>query len=219
MFAAPSPADLSGCPEPDAERVAARFDACFATQADPWRYRTSWYEARKRALLLAALPKPHFRSAFEPGCANGELSAALAPRCERLLCADFAPHALAAARRRLAPFPHVRVEARTLPRDWPDGRFDLVIVSEIAYYLDAVHCAALARRACAALEADGVLACCHWRHGASDFRLDCAGVHAAFVALARSAALRQVIHAEDADFMLDVWSADPLTVAQRERRA
>jgi len=198
----------------------ARFDAKFADRDDPWRTRSSWYEARKRALLLAALPRERYRRAFEPGCANGELSAALAPRCATLLSADFSPRAVALARQRLAPFPHARVETRAMPDDWPDGGFDLIVVSEFAYYLDAPsRCAALARRACAALDRDGTLACCHWRHGADDMRIDAATVHACFAQAASAASLTLATHIDDADFLLDVWSAEPGSLARREAAA
>lgn len=193
------------------------FDAQFAQDADPWRYRTSWYEARKRALTLAVLPRARYRRAFEPGCASGELSAALAPRCDALLCADFAPRAVQIARLRLAAIGHVRVECLTMPDDWPAGRFDLIVVSEIAYYLGKAGCEELAALATAALEADGTLVCCHWRHGGEAWMMDSADVHDAFASQAQRAALRRVVHAEDADFLLDVWSADPLSVAQCER--
>jgi SAM-dependent methyltransferase len=193
------------------------FDAQFAQDIDPWRYRTSWYEARKRALTLAALPRAHYRRAFEPGCAIGELSAALAPRCDRLLSADFAPRAVEIAQRRLATFPHVQVERLAMPDDWPSGAFDLIVVSEIAYYLGKAGCTALAALATATLEADGTLVCCHWRHGGEAWMEDCANVHDIFVTHAKRASLHRVVHADDADFQLDVWSADPLSVARRER--
>ncbi|MDA0570362.1 SAM-dependent methyltransferase [Burkholderia gladioli] len=196
----------------------AEFDAKFAAQDDPWRYRSSWYEARKRALLLAALPRQRYRRAFEPGCANGALSAELAQRCETLLSSDFAPRAVALARRRLAPFAQARVETRAMPDDWPEARFDLIVISEFGYYLDEPACAALARLACASLEHDGTLACCHWRHGADDMRIGGGAVHARFAQAARRAALEVVAHVDDADFLLDVWSAEPASLARREQR-
>ncbi|WP_246795050.1 SAM-dependent methyltransferase [Burkholderia perseverans] len=182
------------------------FEAMFAQHADPWHYRTSWYEARKRALMLAALPRQHYRRGFEPGCANGELSAWLAPRCETLRCADFAPSAAALARERLAGFAQAAVEVLTMPDDWPEDRFDLIVISEFAYYLDAARCARLARLACEALDTDGTLACCHWRHGADDMRLTGDAVHALFARAARSAGLHALTRVADADFLLDIWS-------------
>lgn len=197
--------------------LAEYFDGQFAVDPDPWRYRTSWYEARKRAMLLASLPRVRYRRAFEPGCATGELSAALATRSDALLSADFAPRAVHTARMRLAPFAQVQIECLAMPDDWPSGRFDLIVVSEMAYYLGAEGCAALASLATDSLDADGTLVCCHWRHGGEAWMLDPADVHETFALAAKRASLHQVARVEDADFLLDVWSADPLSVARRER--
>ncbi len=215
MSAGRHPNDQAG--SADLDRPGA-FDAKFVEHDDPWRYRSSWYEARKRELLLATLPRRQYRHGFEPGCANGELSARLATRCTALLCADFAPHAVALARSRLAAFPNAAAEARTMPRDWPNARFDLIVVSEFGYYLDEPDCTAMARLACASLDDDGTIACCHWRHGADDFRIGGGAVHAIFARAARRASLSLVAHVDDADFLLDVWSAEPGSVASRERQ-
>jgi len=179
------------------------FDDKFRADEDPWRYRDSWYERRKRDLVLAALPRARYRHAFEPGCANGELSAQLAPRCEQLLCADFAPTALVLAQRRVARHAHVRVERRTMPDDWPAGRFDLVVISEFAYYLSREQCAALADAACGALETGGTLVCCHWRHGGEAWMLDPSDVHAQFDSHPE---LQVQTRIADRDFQLDVWT-------------
>ncbi|EPN67648.1 methyltransferase, partial [Pseudomonas syringae pv. actinidiae ICMP 19101] len=56
------------------------FDELFRNNDDPWAFKQRWYERRKRALTLAALPRERYRAIFEPGCANGELSADLAER-------------------------------------------------------------------------------------------------------------------------------------------
>ncbi|HEY1611931.1 MAG TPA: SAM-dependent methyltransferase [Paraburkholderia sp.] len=200
-----------------ADARARYFDAKFAADDDPWRYRTSWYERRKRDLVLAALPRARYRHAFEPGCANGELSAQLAPRCEHLLSADFAPTALVLAQRRVADHPHVRVECRAMPDDWPPGRFDLIVFSEFAYYLSREQCAALAAVACASLEPGANLLCCHWRHGGEAWMLDPAEVHAQFDARHE---LRVQTCIADRDFLLDVWTRETEAVeAQPEPRA
>ncbi|WP_395848429.1 SAM-dependent methyltransferase [Cystobacter fuscus] len=98
----------------------------YADSEDPWEYRRRWYERRKRALTLAMLPHARYARAFEPGCSIGELSAELAARCDALLVSDGSEAAVRVARRRLAPWPHVRVEQRLLPDAWPEGTFELV---------------------------------------------------------------------------------------------
>lgn len=181
------------------------FDEKFAADEDPWHYEDSWYETRKRKLVLASLPDRHYRNAFEPGCANGALSAALAMRSSRLLCADFSPRAVALAQARLANFPHVRVQVLTVPDAWPTEQYDLVVISEIGYYLEAGRCAELARLACSSVEPGGTLLCCHWRRVADDFRTTGAAVHRIFTQTAKISSLRAVTLIGDDEFLIQVW--------------
>jgi trans-aconitate methyltransferase len=81
----------------------AHFDELFRLDADPWRTRTSWYEARKRALTLAALPDERYARAFEPGCGAGELTAALARRCAHVVASDASAAAVRKAAWRRIP--------------------------------------------------------------------------------------------------------------------
>ncbi len=117
----------------------AHFETLFQHSDDPWKFRTRWYEARKRAVTLACLPAQRFVHGYEPGCANGELSAALAARCERLLVSDGSSHAVALARTRLAALPHVQVIEAWLPQAWPQEHFDLIVISELGYFLEPCH--------------------------------------------------------------------------------
>ena len=112
------------------------FDAMYAGSRDPWSLSTRWYERRKHALTVAALTRDRYRSAFEPGCSVGALTSLLAPRCDRLLATDRVREAVLTARDRLGDRPGLRIERGTVPDGWPDGRFDLVVLSEVGYYLD-----------------------------------------------------------------------------------
>ncbi|MFE7803067.1 SAM-dependent methyltransferase, partial [Nocardia sp. NPDC057440] len=118
------------------------FENMYARDPDPWGFTTRWYEQRKRALTMAALPKPRYRNAFEPGCSIGTLSAELTTRCDRLVCADVVAQALDSAEARVERLPYTArgtVEFRrwALGEEWPDERFDLIVFSEVCYYLDA----------------------------------------------------------------------------------
>lgn len=192
------------------------FDAMYAGSPDPWGFRDRWYERRKRDLTLAALPARRYRRVFEPGCSIGLLSAALAERCETLLAVDASEAAVASARANLAEHPHVRVETRALPEDWPRGEpsYDLIVLSEVGYYFDAADLDALVALAVASLHADGTLLACHWRHPVADYPLSGDQVHAA---IARRPELCRVVWHEEPDLRLEVFTvgAQP-SVAQRE---
>lgn len=189
----------------------AYFDRMYAGDADPWRMAERFYEQRKHDLLAAALPRPRFRRAFEPGCGNGELTRRLAARCDEVLAWDRAGAAVAAAAARVPA--NVTLGRGAVPDDWPPGRFDLVVLSELGYYLPDLD--RLAARVRDALTADGVVVACHWRRPAPDHPRSGDDVHDR-LARAVPASWARLVHHEEPDFLLDVWSADPRSVAQVE---
>ncbi|MEX3809504.1 SAM-dependent methyltransferase [Paraburkholderia sp. BR13439] len=191
------------------------FDELYRRSDDPWRLREGWYERRKRSLTLALLPRPRYRNGFEPGCANGELTAGLATRCDALLAADLHPRAVELARERVAGAPNVRIQQRSVPCEWPTehGPFDLIVISEFAYYLDAAELETLAARIAGSLTTDGTLLACHWRRPFAEARESADRAHALFDS---RCGLARLAHHDEADLLIDVWSRDARSVAQRE---
>ncbi|MBF4635595.1 bifunctional PIG-L family deacetylase/class I SAM-dependent methyltransferase [Agreia pratensis] len=178
------------------------FDTFYQGRADPWGFETRWYEERKRALTLAALPRRRFGSALEIGCSIGVLTAELADRADDVLATDIAQAPLDSARERLAGRSEVRLERRALPQEWPDETFDLIVVSEVGYYLAADRLDELVSRAAASLNDGGIVVACHWRHPVSDYPMRGDDVHGAFH---RSARLKCIGGYADDDFLLDVF--------------
>lgn len=150
------------------------FAALYADDPDPWGFDHRWYEQRKYAMTLAALPQQRFRRALEPGCANGVLTELLAARCEELHAFDFEPSAVGRARQRLGHHSHVHVADARFPDWWPDGRGDLVVWSEVAYYLSTDSADRVMVRLEEWLEPGGTLIAVHYtgdtnypRHGST----------------------------------------------------
>jgi 2-polyprenyl-3-methyl-5-hydroxy-6-metoxy-1,4-benzoquinol methylase len=112
------------------------FERLYDANPDPWNFTTSAYEQQKYDVTLEALGTRRFARALEVGCSIGVLTERLASRCEQVLGLDFAPSAIAAARARCAPYPGVRIEQMQVPRQWPEGQFDLILFSEVLYFLD-----------------------------------------------------------------------------------
>jgi SAM-dependent methyltransferase len=166
---------------PGAECRDDALDVLHRFTEDPWGADSRWYEQRKRDLLLAVLPHPRFGHALEIGCATGALTDALRERADRVLGVDRSPAALAIAQRRLAGRDGVTLADLDVPAAWPEGeRFDLVVVSEVGYFLSPAAVDGLVRRISSSLTADGVVALCHWRHPVEGWVLDAAGVHQRF---------------------------------------
>ncbi|MFF1530845.1 PIG-L family deacetylase [Cellulomonas sp. NPDC058312] len=198
---------------PPAGVGAEHFEAVYARRADPWRLATRWYEERKRALTLAALPDPRYAAVLEVGCSVGVLTADLAGRADRVLATDLVEPAVASARARLADAPHVTVEQHDVRTGVPGGPYDLVVLSEVGYYLTRPELTALAGRVRAALTPGGTVLACHWRHPVADYTQPGDDVHRT---LDRALGLTRLSTYRDLDVALDVWSADPRSVAQRE---
>ncbi|KRC35842.1 bifunctional PIG-L family deacetylase/class I SAM-dependent methyltransferase [Oerskovia sp. Root22] len=188
------------------------FDDFYRGRSDPWGFETRWYERRKRDLTLAALPRPRFRAGVEIGCSTGVLTASLAARCDRMTGVDLAQAPLDAARRRLGQA--VELLRLEVPREWPPGRFDLVVLSEVGYYFSATDLETVIDRALESMSDDGVLVACHWRHPVAGYPLGGDEVHAALAA--RPGLARLARHLEQ-DFVLDVLVRPPaVSVATAE---
>ena len=207
--------------DPDAAAPATSLDATFfddfyaANGDDPWGFTDRWYERRKRALTLASLPRERFDRAFEPGCSIGVLTAELAARCDHLLAIDPVAAAVDRAVERTAALAHVEVRQGSVPADWPDGAFDLVVLSEVGYYCGPDDLERLVDRAAQCLTDDGVIVACHWRHPVEEYPLTGDAVHEALLAHPDLALLAQ--HLED-DFRLDVLVRPPArSVAPRRQ--
>lgn len=159
------------------------FDALYRENSDPWHFETKPYEHEKYAATLAHLPRERYASALELGCSIGVLSALLAPRCASLLSVDAAELPLERARKRCDNQPNVTFCRATLPTEFPDGQFDLILMSEVGYYFDWEDLRRLQTRILAALRPGGDLVCVHYLPFVPDYPLTGDAVHEAFFGL------------------------------------
>jgi predicted TPR repeat methyltransferase len=166
------------------------FDRLYAASDDPWRFETSAYEREKYAATLAALPPGRFAAAFEAGCSIGVLTRALADRCDRLLAVDVSEAALRLARARCFG-QNVRFARMALPHDWPEhDRFDLMLFSEVLYFLDATDLRCLAERSRDSLANGGTVLLVNWT-GETDTPTTGDAAAELFIAASGLAATRQ----------------------------
>jgi SAM-dependent methyltransferase len=177
------------------------FDQMYQADPDPWGFESRWYEQRKYRLTIDALPRPRYRCGFEPGCSIGVLSALLAERCDRLIAADPVPSAIGDARQRLASTDNVDLRVLSIPEEWPQESYDLVVLSEIGYYFDRPELEQVLAKVIRDLEAGGTLVAVHWT-GPTDYPLTGHEVHQL---IAATPSLQQVVDHRDAEFVLGVW--------------
>ena len=179
-----------------------------------WNFEGSFYEYRKRALTLAMLPRESFGRVFEPGCSIGVLTAELARRAESVTAMDISARALELARQRVGSAAGVELVEGSIPENWPAGTYDLVVISEIGYFLSRAQLQETVKRTAASLAPDGVLLLCHWRHPNEGWPLTGDDVHEAFL---RDSGLERLSAHMEADFRIDVLVPPPAeSVARRE---
>jgi 2-polyprenyl-3-methyl-5-hydroxy-6-metoxy-1,4-benzoquinol methylase len=181
------------------------FTDMYAEAADPWRLAERWYERRKYAITVAMLPLPRYRHAFEPGCSIGVLTELLMGWCEHVTATDVAQAALdsAAARLERASLRHrVTLRRMSIDSEWPAEDFDLVVLSEVAYYLSAPTLRAVLDRECARLAPGTTIVASHWRHHVADYPLT--GDEANAV-IAETDELHQTARYSDDDVVITVF--------------
>lgn len=160
------------------------FDDVYRANSDPWAFETSPYEKAKYEATVAALPNDRYKNAFEIGCSIGVLSALLAQRCEKLLSVDASELPLEAARQRLAPYPNIAVRQMSIPNDFPDGHFDLIVMSEVGYYLVIDDLKRARQLMVDHLDTNGHLLLVHWTPFVHDYPLTGDQVHEHFLEIA-----------------------------------
>ena len=180
------------------------FTDLYERDADPWKFETSRYEHEKYSATLAALRSRRFVRGLEVGCSIGVLTLQLSLYCDNLIATDVSEIALGRARQRCAGLP-VTFQRQMAPAEWPAGRFNLIVLSEMLYYFDMRDLKRMARRVLAAIAADGVVLLVHWLHP-TEYPLNGDEAASGFVA-----ACGMRLHVDQqwrtADYRIDVLSA------------
>jgi cyclopropane fatty-acyl-phospholipid synthase-like methyltransferase len=180
----------------------ADFESLYQRDADPWGYRSRRYERDKYQATLDACGPGPFSCALELGASIGVFSAMLAPRCSQLTTLDGAPTAVHAAERVLHEQANVRVLLGTIPDAIPAGPVDLVVASEILYYLDPDALVATLASLSGVLSSGGRLVAVHWRPTGPDRPASAETVHAALRSLSW---LEEVDDRSTDDYLLNVY--------------
>ena len=153
------------------------FEDLYARSEDPWAFAASDYEREKYADTLAALGDEHFGRGLEVGSSIGVFTEQLAERCDELVGIDVSERALERARERLSGRPGVTLAHMTFPEEIPDGRWDLVVCSEVLYYLDDCAFDLAVDRLRGALEDGATVLAVHWRPPTNSYPLRGDEVH------------------------------------------
>ncbi len=179
------------------------FAKIYEAEADPWRFETSPYEKEKYSSSLAALPLVRYRRGFEVGGSIGVLTRMLADRCDQLLSVDLSPIAQRRAQIRCSDQSHVQFEIMQFPHQVPVGSFDLIVLSEVGYYLCEKDLVVARQWIVNSLRPGAHLLLVHWTPFVKDYPLTGDQVHQCFLQ-ATPVPLRQVYHVTKTNYRIDV---------------
>lgn len=180
------------------------FDRVYAANDDPWNFQTSEYEAAKYEATLAALPRENYQNAFEIGCSIGVLTERLTAKCERLLAIDVSEKAIEQAKIRCRNLPNVRLQTMHFPEEVPDEKFDLILISEVGYYLSPPDWEKAMMKVFTQLTENGQVALAHWTPFVHDYPQTGDEVHESFTKFAGNK-LRKLREIKADKYRLDVW--------------
>jgi len=160
---------------------ASYFEAIYQSDRDPWKFETSEYEAKKYAATIASLPKSRYDSALEIGGSIGVLTEMLAQRCDSILSIDVSKLAQDQAIQRCQKLEQVQFKLMNFPHEYPEEKFDLILVSEVGYYWCRKDLQTSQRRIFELLEPNGHLLLVHWLPVSPDYPLTGDEVHDSFI--------------------------------------
>ncbi|HET7474411.1 MAG TPA: SAM-dependent methyltransferase [Dermatophilaceae bacterium] len=183
------------------------FDRRYRDDPDPFGVSTRWYERRKQAVVLACLAQERYAAAWDVACGTGALAAALSDRCDRVLATDGSAAAVELTRD--ATPAQVTAARHLLPEPLPPRLrrpFDLVLVTEVLYYLSGQARERTARLVDEVSAAEAEVVCVNWRHHPADAYLAGADAVAEMGAALTTAGWRAVVAHEDVDFVVASWS-------------
>lgn len=178
------------------------FDKLYTKSTDPWDFEKSDYEHRKYEKTIASLPKDRYPSALEVGCSIGVLTQLLAQHCDHLLAIDISERALESARKRLTNQTNVTVKKASIPDSFPAGEYDLVLISEVGYYLSLDDLNLSKELIKSNLNSGGDLMLIHWTHHVDDYPLSGDQVHEVFI---NDKELSKLSDFKTTDYRLDVF--------------
>ncbi len=186
------------------------FEAMYRRDRDPFRVRDSWYERRKLAVVLASLSRATYALGWDPACGTGDLALALDARCERFLASDLSAEAVQITKALVAGRPEVEVTLNSLPRPVPGHRPDVIVLSEVLYYLpESARAETYTMVDQAAAESAAEILTVHWRHHPDDAYLSGTAVTDELGSALHARGWTDAVRHTDLDFVLASWLRDP----------
>ena len=139
------------------------FEKLYQKKPDPWNYENYEFEKEKYQKTLEAIPR-EVQTIWEIGCSEGIFTQLLLKKGKEVVGVDISETALSRARERLKDYGD-KIQFQKLDITWEDinGTFDLILASEILYYLGGKNVLLpLEEKFYRHLRAGGYLLLCHF---------------------------------------------------------
>ena len=180
------------------------FKKVYEANDDPWNFKSSEYETLKYQETLDALPKSRYKNALEIGCSIGVLTKLLSGRCDQLLAIDISEKALDQAKEYCSDLENITFKKMNFPSELPDEKFDLIMISEVAYYLSAADWEFAMENLYNKLSEKADLILVHWLPIVHDYPQTGDEVHDQFAKIF-SNKMKNVFSTRAEKYRIDVW--------------
>jgi 2-polyprenyl-3-methyl-5-hydroxy-6-metoxy-1,4-benzoquinol methylase len=146
-------------------RMKRYFERRFAAE-DTWRLDSSEYEQTRLDTIISAIGDAPVNRILEVGCAEGHLTRRLAALGAEIVGLDISERAIAKARDRCRGMRNITFACRDVASAELDGTFDLILATEVLYYLIHRHgdddLAFVCRKLANAMRPNGLLVTTNW---------------------------------------------------------
>lgn len=180
------------------------FKGVYDASEDPWNFETSEYEAEKYASTVASLPKKKYGNVLEIGCSIGVLTQLLAEKSGKLLATDISEKALNIAAKRCDKLDNVSFQQMSFPKELPDDLYDLIMISEVAYYLSPADWEIAMSALYDRLQSKGIVVLVHWLPEVHDYPQTGDEVHDSFERLMANK-MNKVFSSRAENYRTDIW--------------
>lgn len=184
------------------------FKDVYSANEDPWNFETSAYEAAKYTVTLEALPRKQYINALEIGCSIGVLTELLAARCSHLTATDVSQIALKKAADRCKNLEHVIFRQLSFPQKIPTDNFDLIMLSEVAYYLSPEDWKMGMQKLYSVMTSTAHLVMVHWLPEVHDYPQTGDEVHDSFSAEMQNK-MKNIFNTREEKYRIDIWKKLP----------
>jgi SAM-dependent methyltransferase len=145
------------------------FECLYLFKKDPWNYEKSEYERIKYESTVGILPRRIYNKALEIACSEGVLTSLIAEKANHVLGVDISPTAIERAKERFNDNPQIDFKIANAEETEFDEQYDLIVCSEMLYYLDDIDRITVLRdKLINSMETGGHIVLCHMRRTGDD---------------------------------------------------